>query len=62
MRTSRAGEAAFVGRARLLAQIRQSLDSGIPIFLRGESGVGKTALAHRAAPDAYYIEHCTPVK
>lgn len=62
MRLSRAGEAAFVGRARLLAQIRQSLDSGIPIFLRGESGVGKTALAHRAAPDAYYIEHCTPVK
>ena len=62
MRNSRAGEAAFVGRARLVAQIRQSLDSGIPIFLRGESGVGKTALAHRAAPDAYYIEHCTPVK
>ena len=62
MRKSRAGEAAFVGRARLLAQMRQSLDSGIPVFLRGESGVGKTALAHRAAPDAYYIEHCTPVK
>lgn len=62
MRRSRAGEAAFVGRARLLAQIRQSLDSGIPVFLKGESGVGKTALAHRAAPKAFYIEHCSPVK
>ena len=62
MRTSRAGEAAFVGRARLLAQMRQALDSGLHVYLKGESGVGKSALAHRAAPDAYYIEHCTPVK
>ena len=62
MRTSRAGEAAFVGRARLVASVKASVDSGLHVWLKGEPGVGKTALARRAAPDAFYVEHCTPVK
>ena len=62
MRTSRAGETAFIGRARLLSTVRQSVDSGLNVWLKGESGVGKTALARRAAPGAFYVAHCSPLK
>ena len=62
MRISSAGEAAFVGRARLVASVKASVESGLHVWLRGESGVGVTALARRAAPGAFYVEHCSPVK
>ena len=62
MRVSSAGEAAFVGRARLVSSVKASVESGLHVWLKGESGVGKTALARRAAPGAFYVEHCSPVK
>lgn len=62
MRTSRAGEAAFVGRSALLVRVRACLSSGLHVWLTGESGIGKTALARRAAPTALYLAHCTPTK
>lgn len=62
MRTSRAGEAAFVGRAKVLADMRAAIASGLPVWITGEAGIGKTALAKRAAPEALYIPVCTPTK
>ena len=62
MRNSRAGEAAFVGRARLLSSVRAALDSGLHVWIKGETGVGKTALARRAAPGAFHVPHCSPTK
>ena len=62
MRVSSAGEAAFVGRARLVASVKASVESGLHVWLKGESGVGKTALARRVAPGVFYVEHCSPVK
>ncbi len=53
---------AFVGRVKLLAQVREAVSSGLDVWLTGEAGVGKTALAKRAAPDALYVPHCTPTK
>jgi hypothetical protein len=62
MRTSRAGEAAFVGRTKMLAGVRSCLASGLHVHISGEAGVGKTALARRASADAIYLPNATPTK
>lgn len=62
MRQSRAGEAAFVGRTRMLAGVRACLASGLHVHINGEAGVGKTALARRASADALYLPNATPTK
>lgn len=56
------GQLAFVGRARLVEKVKVALDAGLDIWLTGEHGVGKTALAKRVAPDAIYCPHVTPAK
>ena len=56
------GQLAFVGRARLMQQIKTALDAGLDVWLTGEHGVGKTALARRVAPHALYCSHVTPAK
>lgn len=46
----------FIGRGPLLAEIRQSLRSEACTLLKGEGGMGKTALALVAARDAHREE------
>lgn len=53
---------AFIGRARLLAKCRQAVDAGLDVWLTGEQGVGKTALAKRIASDAIYLAQIAPAK
>lgn len=53
---------AFIGRARLLAKCRQAVDAGLDVWLTGEHGVGKTALAKRIASDAIYLAQIAPAK
>lgn len=62
MTSNRASQLAFIGRARLIEQCRVALDAGLDIWLTGEAGVGKTALAKRLAPGAIYCSHVTPAK
>ncbi|OLR90702.1 hypothetical protein [Actinokineospora bangkokensis] len=50
MRTADPG--AFVGRAPELSELSRSLVSGVPVVVSGLGGVGKTALARRAAAAA----------
>lgn len=57
-----ASSLAFIGRARLIEKCRVALDAGLDIWLTGEAGVGKTALAKRIAPGAIYCPHVTPAK
>lgn len=52
----------FIGRRRTLERCRAVLDSGGHVFLHGEHGVGKTALARRLESDAIYLPHSNPVK
>lgn len=57
---SGASSIVFVGRGRLLAELRRATDAGLDVHLTGEAGVGKTALARRTRPDALYLPHCSP--
>jgi len=52
----------FVGRRRLLEKCRLAVEAGQNVWLWGEHGVGKTALAKRAAPGALYLPHSSPPK
>ncbi len=52
----------FIGRRRTVERCRATLDAGGHLFLHGEHGVGKTALARRLASDALYLPHSSPVK
>lgn len=53
---------AFIGRASLLAKCRAAVESGQDVWLLGEHGVGKSALAKRIHPDALYVPGVTPAK
>ncbi len=53
---------AFIGRSHLLAKCRAAVESGQDLWLLGEHGVGKSALAKRIHPDAFYIPGVTPTK
>ncbi|HEX8465528.1 MAG TPA: hypothetical protein VF627_13000 [Abditibacterium sp.] len=52
----------FIGRAPLLAKCRAAVESGQDVWLLGEHGVGKSALARRIHPDALYVPGVTPAK
>ena len=52
----------FIGRAPLLANCRAAVESGQDVWLLGEHGVGKSALARRIHPDALYVPGVTPAK
>lgn len=52
----------FIGRTHLLAKCRAAVESGQDVWLLGEHGVGKSALAKRIYPDALYVPTVTPVK
>lgn len=56
------GHMAFVGRRRLIEQCRQAVDAELDIWLTGEQGVGKTALAKRISQEAIYVAHVSPAK
>lgn len=59
---ARVGQLNFIGRRRLLERCRAVLDACGHLFLHGEHGVGKTALARRLFSDAVYLPHSNPVK
>lgn len=51
----------------MLERCRRAVDAGVGVFLLGEHGVGKTALAKRicdgrTGDEAIYLPHCSPVK
>ena len=50
----------WVRRRSLLDECRRAADAGQDIYLTGESGIGKTALAKRIRDDAIYLEHPAP--
>lgn len=58
----RTSQMAFIGRRHLLEKCRVATEAGLDVWLTGENGVGKTALAKRISPDAIYIAHVTPAK
>ena len=59
---ARSGALVFVGRRRVLEKCRLAVDAGQNVWLCGEHGVGKTAIAKRAAPGAIYLPHSSPPK
>lgn len=59
---ARTAHMAFIGRRRLLEECRQAVDNDLDIWLTGEAGVGKTALAKRITSEALYVPHVSPIK
>lgn len=59
---ARTAHMAFIGRRRLVEECRQAIDNDLDVWLTGESGVGKTALAKRISNDAIYVPHVSPIK
>ena len=59
---ARTGQLNFVGRRRMLEKCRHAVDAGQSVWLVGEHGVGKTALARRIVSGALYLPHSTPAK